>query len=401
MNLHRAATLDALSTVVTLLNAERESIAPFLSQLLELRERVDDSPLGAAVADLNQALRRDERMAIFDGQMRAFASGWSHVDHFHLVHWLVKRALVEGAEVATAELDRYVTADKFLYDQRLIIGGIRIEKSVQVAEGIWLEPFNAWEEADKELIPGGEPDDSVAKEQMSAALVARREHPRRHRRAAENLETVAPESWDFSDLEDVMHCLTLIGPSAPAMIATSITAGPEVPVAGGPIGQLPRAAEIIRWAVLTPANLEDLREIYSAFQERGEPTKKVLRVSMRRLNMALHRRWGVDAALDFGVALEVLFSEGKPYDASTRFTLRLRAARFLRKSVVERRALAAAIDRLYKLRSSAAHAGELPKKKIDDVRPEQILEDSAPIVAEAIRSLIIRGIPDWAAFDYE
>jgi hypothetical protein len=196
-----------------------------------------------------------------------------------------------------------------------------------------------------------------------------------------------------------MCCLSLIGPSGPAVIATSITALPSVPVGPGPLGQVPVAAEIAREISISRESLSEFAQLHSDFIGLPQRTKKVARVSMRRLSLALRRRWKVDAALDLGVALEVLFADGRPNDSSIGFSLRLRAARLLRTDPKERRALSSAVANLYKLRSSAAHEGELPKK-IGDATADQILDTSAAIVAEAIRVLIKTGMPDWDALVY-
>jgi hypothetical protein len=145
---------------------------------------------------------------------------------------------------------------------------------------------------------------------------------------------------------------------------------------------------------LTSTDLTEVRALHLGFVALKDARKKALRVAMRRLNLAMRREWSVDSALDLGICLEMLFLDGKPADSSIGFALRVRAARLLRQDVQERKDVASVLSALYKLRSSAAHSGDIPDT-VNGVPAMDFLRLAAGIASEAIRTFVARGFPDW------
>ena len=236
--------------------------------------------------------------------------------------------------------------------------------------------------------------DRSAIEQIRVEVVRHLNHPRRHDRPGQPQSPSFPQLWDFDDHEDVLLCMTAVGPSGPARLGTSLSTAASVPMGPGPLGQVPSAIELGPVVRFGRAELDQVRNLHEHFLSRNETQKAALRVPLRRLNLALRRRWDVDSALDLGVALEVLFSDRRPFDSSIGFAIRLRAARLLRKSKAERMELAELAKNLYKVRSGAAHSGELPKS-VGGTPVAELLRRGAELVAEATRYMIAHGAPDW------
>jgi hypothetical protein len=129
----------------------------------------------------------------------------------------------------------------------------------------------------------------------------------------------------------------------------------------------------------------------------NEKQKTVLRLSMGRLNTAMRRYSPVDAAIDLGIALESIFLSDLAGDrGELTYRLKLRASKYLGRSLDEKKELFNIFGDLYLARSIAVHTGKLPekirKKPIND-----LLNIGFDHTARAIRLVILNGQPDWTA----
>jgi Apea-like HEPN len=114
-----------------------------------------------------------------------------------------------------------------------------------------------------------------------------------------------------------------------------------------------------------------------------------------RLIQALRRKYGVDKAIDLGIALEVMLLHGigKNDRGELRFRSSIRGATFLGGEKKERLEILRLLKEAYDLRSQAVHSGVLKKGK-----SQHILEQAAKIGAKIALNLIERrSFPDWDA----
>lgn len=140
--------------------------------------------------------------------------------------------------------------------------------------------------------------------------------------------------------------------------------------------------------------LERLQHIHIKFCALKESERKKILIPLTRLNLAMRSNWDGYSAINLGIALEILFTDKLPFDSSISFTLRVRAAMLLRDNLKDRKELADFISILYKLRSTAAHEGEL-LESIKGHSSSDILTRGAKEVATAIEHFITNGEPNW------
>lgn len=346
------------------------------------------------------SLRTRPDLEIFDGKMRAFGNGWSRVELFALANSLIVRALSVGIERTMDGLNRYLAEDRFPFQQMLLLGGITIEDSRELGNGITLVPFSVDNLEDRRWLPHNSLEESSeAASQISAALVRRELHPRIHSLAGEySMRPVMPKVWDFSALEDAMLCITCVGQAGPAMIATSLEFAEWRPVRLGPCGQLPYHADFRNIATLSSADLENVADLYQRFTALPDTRRKVLRVALLRLNSARRRRSDIDSAIDLWVALEVLFARGRA-DAAIGSIVRFRAAKLLKDSLDDRKELDGFLNSLYKLRNGAVHNGEIDPI-IGGVASQDLLRRGSEVVATAVTYFIRNVEPDWKDLEF-
>jgi hypothetical protein len=128
---------------------------------------------------------------------------------------------------------------------------------------------------------------------------------------------------------------------------------------------------------------------------------------IQRVNLALERMIrsrcqfvSGNRAIDLAIALEVLFMNADRDEHS--YKISLRAARLLRAEVSARRKTFLEVRRLYDMRSSMVHTGNVKNAYILDdakVSAHDIVEAADAICTEAIRAFLrLGGIPsDWRA----
>lgn len=357
---------------------------------------LDDSGPAQRVIECVRALPSIEPFKDGKGTMLGLAGGWRTLDATGIATSLVQRARLQGASIAIAELRRFLRGDMVEVRQSLLLAATRVSSPISLSEGLRLVPFNGSDVESARYIPGipvmhhrdiGRITAAITKHHSCEVELSGPEQ-------AKNPSKFSTALWDFDDLEDVRLCLSLIGPSGPAMVSTSIATVQWLPgESGSALGQHPHVGETRHTAIITAENADDLKTIHRKFIAQKAAVKKRLRIAMRRLNMSMCRRWDVDSAIDLGVALEVLFFDNPPAQSSIGYAIRLRAARFLRETLEERKTLARTVKDIYGIRSSAAHTGELPSGA------STVMQEGARLVAEAIRAFIDRGEQDWVSVE--
>ena len=141
---------------------------------------------------------------------------------------------------------------------------------------------------------------------------------------------------------------------------------------------------------------EQARSVYYAFARLDEGRKVRLRLAMERLNRAIRRLSPVDAAIDLGIVLEVLFRHDMPDNRELTYQLKLRAARYLGSDYEDRLRIFTLIGHLYGIRSAAIHTGKVPNKTKTRNKPtHEVLDEGFALAARTIVRFIFEGDPDW------
>lgn len=354
------------------------------------------SRIQQAAEALIPAIEAVPELEMLNNRWHAIANRWMGVNYQSFASSLIWRALDAGSTHALEELDQYVNDDSYQVYQISLIGGVQVQKPVQLANGIQLIPFDPSNEDDLRMILT---DDAVEIEKISAALVKHHRYPRRHEQPGKDYPSpVMPGLLDFKELDAALLCLTVSGPYGPARIGTSYGAVGWIPIMSSrPLlgGEQIHRVQLVTLKELQACDISQLQQIHDHFTKLSKKRQDTLRIPMTLLNRALRREWDVYSAIDLGIIFELLFSDNKPMDSSISFTLRLRAARVLRSGRNDREKVAGIVKDLYSLRSKAAHMGELPQY-VRGMDASQFLERiAAPLAAEAIQHFILRGEPDW------
>src|SRR5439155_10770879 len=135
---------------------------------------------------------------------------------------------------------------------------------------------------------------------------------------------------------------------------------------------------------VTAAELDTLRELLAFFKRLRENERARLRIPLDRLNRALRRGAQIDAAIELGIALEsLLLNDLEDERGELTFRLRLRGARFLADTLIERKDVDRLLRDVYSTRSIAVHTGRLPER-IGGASTAQLLEDGCRLAARAI-----------------
>ena len=116
----------------------------------------------------------------------------------------------------------------------IFIGGIEVERPQNLAKGISIIPFPLEKRANWARLPYDRlnPGSNQTLNHIKAALICEGSYPKRHE-LRENIDFNTPLAkivGDFSDLDDAMLCVSLIGPSGPTKIANYTGFVDEVPM---------------------------------------------------------------------------------------------------------------------------------------------------------------------------
>lgn len=345
---------------------------------------------------LEDKIHQIPELNIFNGQIVDLFNGGTRVEYENLIESLIIRSIQVGVHKAIEELEYYLTHYDFPCRKMLLIGGIVVPTSINLSEGIVLAPFSGFDSKNFDYIPGAQSPivDPTARNNITAALISDFNFPRSHRNENEPNPTINNNSHDMTKLEEAFNCLTLIGPSGPGILATSIMPMIWRPAGShSAIGQCPFPTELRSHHIFNATDCQRLQQIHQQYVALPLSTRNHLRVPLRRLNLAMRRYWDVDTAIDLGIAMETLVVE-KTNDSTIGFMLRLRVARLLGNNINERKIIAKQIQRLYDLRSKAAHTGVLPNT-IQNISSSTVLQQGAELVSSIIEHFILNDQPDW------
>jgi len=384
------------------------SLIPFLKALRNITSKdkedsfklsikiheVENNPEKAdpKLVSIFKEVKKIPELSIFDNLMQVIGNSAIRLSYGFLIHWLIEKTFSESAEAAIQDLKKYLSIDKIPFLEVSAISGIKIDNPCVLEKNIQLIPWDSFP-------------DSVQKEYIhkefafrtpfhspGAALVKEKLLKRIHVSQDETNDYI--ESDLFSELNDALLCINLVGPISAYSIAKWLHP-PKWAIVQGSGYHLPfleGRASHRDWPL---HGCNQAQELHAAFIALSEKSKSSIRLPLERLNMAMRRISNVDAAIDLGIALESIFLNELGEDrGELTFRLKLRASRFLGSNLNERKKLFRIFGKLYELRSKAVHSGKLPDN-LGKTPIKDILEEGFNLTAKAISKIILYGFPNW------
>lgn len=345
---------------------------------------------------LADELNRQGAFALFDEKVQHHSHSGISVTLRSLAVWLIDRSLAVGSKQAVADLGRYLATDLIPYRQFVILGGVAPVGELHLGGGVVVRqverlPQSTWKE---QLLAQYRSAGATCR--PTVFLEKKTLFPREHLPRGERSRHVYPDPPQ--ELADVPLLITALGPFAPLILGSWDEAEDWMPDLhrGGYASLLDPA-----WLgehPQTAADIGPLPNLHREWLNRSEDCRRHLRVALTRLNSAKRHVDVVEAAIDFGIAMEALFlADRGPDRGELGFTLRLRAARFLGTTPESRRDITKLFRELYDLRSKAVHTGRLHRPVKDYHKIQELLAQGFAHVATAIRRIIKEGEPDWEA----
>ncbi len=370
----------------------RLSLVMWIHEAYSGSARADQSAL-----DLLEALRQEPELKVFDGNLlHALLSTAHALEYWHLAVWLLTRARATDTHQALSDLARYLEVSEISCEAALVVSGLDPECSYKMGSGISFIPW-----ADLRLSSQKQ---SVHERFVldgpfnvpTGALVHELNCKKRYVSQADYIETLSHEktgSVDWTELHDCLMCLALVGPSAPQVLASWVTATEWVPISFGSM-QLHHLEGRAISQKLSAEGARAGRELFEKFCSADTKFQKHLRLVMQRLIRASRRVTPVDAAIDLGISLESLYVGNKKDELSYR--LGIRAARLLGNNKAHRIEIFNLLKCVYALRSTAVHTGDVEMKPKGGRSVQEILQAGLSLAAETARRFIINGkVPDW------
>lgn len=296
--------------------------------------------------------------------MRVFVNSAQTLDSDSIAGWLVERAVAIGASSAVVELVSFSTASTFVAREVIVLDGIRVSDSVELAGDIRLMPLASLQSTSfRDQFSEGPP--WLFPSDRRVALVRSFEHPVILKRADDHSPDNTLAITQDQTLSDIARLFTLVKGAAPFRIAQWWEHDPAIPSRSPTTGAAVTAgfeASFLPFEI-NGDSAQKLREWISRAQACPDHLWSILRIALDRLNAAKRRKSLVDRSIELGVAAEALFLRYSGEDQSElSFRLATRAAWLLGSSRAEREQVFDCFHALYDARSKAVHNGQLPDK---------------------------------------
>ena len=214
-----------------------------------------------------------------------------------------------------------------------------------------------------------------------------------------NWQNLPPATW-FNDLDDAARLLALIPKVIPREAAHWFHYDdPDINLLGQ-LGLAKMGIELQPTMVTGPIEVTTAATagLFSAYRRLKQDDIQRVNLALERMIRSRCQFVSGNRAIDLAIALEVLFMNADRDEHS--YKISLRAARLLRAQASTRRRTFLEVRRLYDVRSSMVHTGNVKNEyTLDDVKvsAHDIVEAVDAICTEAIRAfLALGGIPsDW------
>jgi len=325
-----------------------------------------------------------------ESQVISLANGGSGMSIQQLDRWLIQRAVATSAEQAVNELVTFVNANQI--DCTFIYGliGVAVHQPVRITNEVSIIPFN------QSQLKHQTEDRYAPIARMSAALALPMKHPKLIRQANASVKAIEIFETALAHFEAIRLCLGLVKPWPSAVAFESYLVPESNPAMSSATTARSRYnADWIEPVVYDEADGQRAAEIFQLFVNCPAKLKPRIMVILHRFQAGMPKIPTVDSAIDLGIILESLFLPDASAELSYR--LKVRAAKLLGATPNERQELAKQLARIYDIRSTAVHTGELP------ARPNlqgfasvgAIIRHGYALAARATEEVLKRQIEDW------
>ena len=348
-----------------------------------------------------------------------------------LIDRLVDLAVAFGTERATDIFMEAVDSQECHYSGYTLLGGVTIDSSIEIYEGVRLIPVREYEQP----LPGfaGVPsmpplgrelesrlvDGAILEESWS--LVPRFQHPdsppsaeastyHEDHRARENTYGL-PMSRTDSRFVMRINSTQVEGFNADQFCrALSLVVGhqayPSVGWRALPLDEFTRimhgsgmsfasVQQPERRANISSGSIHEVTRVYEQLMRIDDTTFKRLAIPIDRLILSMSRKSQTDQIIDLGIALESLFLPDQLPEL--KYRLRTRAARHLGANLSDRKEITKRLGTFYDIRSSAVHTGRLKKGPPEET--VKLLADTRDLCRESIFKILSDGFPDWTELE--
>ena len=358
----------------------------------------------ALLKPLEKALKIDDLIGRYARQGAYVSNQSSRRFQVRIVaHWILLRSLqVEEPEKIVDQLYRVFKRNSAESYAVFAVQGIKTDHRVSLSKGISLIPFEEvpaghWKDM---FLSGVNPYFPFPPGKPTSAIVFKfRQDPL----FIQNIVRLdAGESLiDRSSVYDILHALTLVGPSAPVVIMEWQAYKANFPYSQPTSGQW-ATHELNPEAI--PKEIPNIdtklaTKVSKAFLGLNSDRKQLLRIPLQRLALSVRRRTLADKAIELGIAFEALLTSDRSHHDPVAHLVRLRGALLHGGTLAEKKRVYSLLRDVYSLRSKAVHDGHIAEtEKVNGRRQktEPILADGSTECAFLIRKWMgLTDLPNW------
>jgi len=316
-------------------------------------------------------------------------------------------AIIHGPSTATLQFYACAESQSATYKFLAILSGLRLDRGIQVFDGIRLEPlpkstselppflpntfmnFNDVELLGKTLI--------AIDQSISPTLLK----PFSFEMDPFNTAIASSDATDFN-LQRFCQALSLIcGVSVqPVLRWTHVSDDEFFNIKSGMGGGMSYDAAGFNnppSTELTEFGLSEARALYQNMLHLSPQTHNSLQIPLNRWIKSKGVGSYVDKMIDLGISLEALYL--RDTHDELRFRLSIRAAWHLGQTKDARKALFGDFRQIYDLRSKAVHTGALPDQVTIDgerISTSEFVDQAQDLCAKSLKKVIADGqLPDW------
>src|SRR6056297_1001839 len=340
-------------------------------------------------ASIETRLREDKRVVNLIGSMIRPGSGAYRIEFLSLTLWMLKRSYDVGPETAWGDLDRFLKGEIAKFDLFLLLVGTQIEKEIEFDKDVSFIPCGQLPESTEKieaLIPSWS---NLGGVRPGGAL-----------RVTVDMPKIYPETDNFvidestAAFQKLSEIALLVNATRDLFCFPAKAFGfpkDDVPcgVFGGGGSSIVLSDFVpIRSCSITEDYIPALRESQKLFSGVSDVDKRILSDAIRRFGSAKAWSDASQAALDLGIATEMLLLGGErksqelPDSLSMHF--RTRGAWLIGRDANQRKEAYGSLRDIYAARSQVAHAGKLSGKNA--IGPKHY-----DVVSEIIAQILSRG----------
>ena len=361
-----------------------------------------DDPAGK---ELLKIISNTTRYSIFNERLQYLALKGYLVTFAKLTDWLINRTRQVGAARAIDDLDHYVSSKEVSVDFVELILGVHLSptpfeyKGYTFKNGVKITSLNDLRNQQLASDLTGELIiHQLPYPRIFTVLICSCDQPVEHEKTDTSEARMNIIHSTLEKLENARLCLSLVRDVkyGTHCLAYSCIAPDNLPFINPVAGwALFTAKTPALQTVIKPTELQQADQLTEKFTKLNESFRTKLKIPLYKLSdFGTHDKL-VDRAIDLRVCLEAIFLGGGVKD-QLRYTLSLRAARFLGSTIEERKKILKVIKGAYDVSSTAVHNGKFSKKdKLD------YLEEAAKLAQQALIKLIKEGEPNWEEIELQ